>query len=216
MPQPQHWGAHTTVGMSGSCLGPLGAPHPTEHPLTPRDGISDPPGVSFQETMCSRRTGLGSGLPASSVCPQGLGRERMEKCHQKTEWGERKERERRESRGKEERKARRKDGKHQARRKEIPANSWQHRAQECKDEGRAPALWLLGSCWLSPPHGGHLQALEPICSRHPQRQLLLAAPSPSTLVSFLLMVSGNSSLIGAWVLTRAIIVPKDWLSWQNR
>lgn len=92
------------MGMSGSCLNPLGAPYPIAHPITPLDGIADPLGAPFQET----------------VCPQGLDRGRTEKCQWMKEWGERKERERRKgSWGKEGRKAGKKDGRKKPRKEEI-------------------------------------------------------------------------------------------------
>lgn len=48
-------GAHTHVGMSGSCLSPSVASQPTEFPSFP-DGISDPPDVPLWAAVCSRTT----------------------------------------------------------------------------------------------------------------------------------------------------------------
>lgn len=173
------------VGMSGSCVRPLGLPT-LQSSSPPWGGISDPPDVSLQDTACSQTMGLSSGLPLSPAPTWPEQRKDREMSLNKgvgTKEGKRKEqREEEERKGSQEKLEG--GGETRKERKKVQLIQGITQMQEHQDTGIAPAPQRLGSHCLSPPASS---ALEPVCSQ--RRANSPGSPFRQRLVSFLPIAS---------------------------
>lgn len=185
------------VGMSGSCVRPLGLPT-LQSSSPPWGGISDPPDVSLQDTACSQTMGLSSGLPLSPAPTWPEQRKDREMSLNKgvgTKEGKRKEqREKEERKGSQEKLE---GGGDKKGKKESSANSRHHTNARTPGHRHSPSPTAAGvplpqpSPQLCP--GASLQPAQGQLSRQPFPPALGVFPPDS----FLLIP--HKPMLGLWL-----------------